>query len=76
MDIELDVRTIALAHRHDTIFARLETLETGQALVITNDHNPAPLSYQLQALYPDKYGWEYLERGPECWRVEIRRQSE
>ena len=74
-DVALDVRTLPHATRHQTILATLERLEVGQALTITNDHDPAPLGYQLRALYGDQYGWEYVERGPEVWRVEIRRRA-
>lgn len=74
-DLTLDVRTLPHAARHQTIFATLERLEVGQALTIANDHDPAPLGYQLRALFGEKYGWEYVEKGPEVWRVEIRRRS-
>jgi len=74
-DLTLDVRELPHAQRHNTIFALLERLSEGQALVITNDHDPAPLGYQLRALYGDKYGWEYKESGPTVWRVAIRRSA-
>lgn len=74
-DVALDVRLIPHARRHETIFALLGRLTVGQALIITNDHDPAPLGYQLRALYKDAYGWEYVEAGPEVWRVAIRRQA-
>lgn len=71
----LDVRTLPHARRHEAIFSLLERLEVGQRLTITNDHDPAPLGYQLRALYGEKYGWEYVERGPERWRVAIPRKA-
>lgn len=74
-DVELDVRSIPHASRHSTIFALLEKLTEGQALVITNDHDPAPLGYQLRALHGEKYGWEYRESGPTLWQVAIRRRA-
>lgn len=74
-EMTLDVRTLPHAQRHATIFALLERLEVGQALTITNDHDPAPLGYQLRALHGEKYGWEYVESGPTVWRVAIRRRA-
>ncbi len=74
-DVALDVRTIPHVRRHETIFALIERLSPGQALVITNDHDPAPLGYQLRALYGEAYGWEYVEKGPEVWRVAIRKSA-
>lgn len=74
-DVTLDVRTLPHAQRHQTIFALLDKLSDGQALVITNDHDPAPLGYQLRALHGDTFGWEYLESGPTVWQVAIRKKA-
>ena len=75
-DIELDVRSLPHARRHDTIFSLLEKLESKQALVITNDHDPRPLGFQMRALYGDEtYSWTYIESGPEVWRVAIRKEA-
>lgn len=72
---ELDVRVIPPREKHPTIHARLHELATGETLTIVNDHDPRPLRFELEADYPQKFGWEYLERGPQTWRVEIKRQS-
>lgn len=72
-DIELDVRALPHARRHETIFALLERLVPGQALVITNDHDPQPLKYQISSMWRGLYEWTYLEAGPHTWRVAIRR---
>ncbi len=70
---ELDVRVIPPREKHPTIHARLSELGAGDTLAIVNDHDPRPLRFELEADYPGVFGWEYLERGPETWRVEIRR---
>lgn len=70
---DLDVRTLAPARRHAVIFATFETLGSGQAFVLVNDHDPKPLYYQFQAEQPGKFTWTYLEQGPEVWRVRIGR---
>ncbi len=75
-DVPLDVRTLPHAQRHATIFGLLPRLAGGQALVLSVDHDPQPLRYQLEALAPDRYAWEYLERGPEVWRIAVRRHGD
>lgn len=72
---ELDVRIIPPREKHPAIHARLNELNVGDALTIVNDHDPRPLRFELQADYPERYGWEYRESGPETWRVEIKRLS-
>jgi len=41
--------------------------------VLINDHDPKPLYYQFQAEQTGKVNWQYLEQGPEVWRVRIGR---
>ena len=69
----LDVRPLPPARRHELIFGRLEELGTGAALTLVNDHDPKPLRYQLDATRPGRFSWDYLEEGPEAWRVRIAR---
>lgn len=71
---ELDARAIPHAGRHDAIFGRLQALGRGETLVIVNDHDPKPLHYQLDALWPAAYAWTYQDSGPELWKVAITRR--
>lgn len=68
---ELDVRTIPPARRHPLIFGRFDALALGSDFTLINDHDPKPLYYQLVAEYQGQLVWEYLEQGPEVWRVRV-----
>ena len=76
---ELDVRPIPPRDKHSTIFSVFGALEPGQAFVLVNDHDPLPLRYQFQFEHEGRFGWEYLEQGPDhpsggaLWRVRISR---
>jgi uncharacterized protein (DUF2249 family) len=70
---ELDVRPIPPRDKHRTIHRLLDALPTGGTLRLINDHDPRPLRFELDADHPGHYGWEYIEQGPEIWRVDIRR---
>ncbi|TPO11835.1 DUF2249 domain-containing protein [Mesorhizobium sp. B1-1-5] len=70
---QLDVRAVPPVERHARIFAIAEALAGGQSFVIVNDHDPRPLRYQMEVRYPGLFGWEYLQQGPDIWRVEIKR---
>jgi uncharacterized protein (DUF2249 family) len=48
-DTTLDVREIPPAERHPKIHDAFESLESGDALTIINDHEPKPLFYEMQA---------------------------
>lgn len=73
-DAAIDVRGLPHPNRHATIFAVLGRLASGQAVVITNDHDPLPLRYQIEAEHPETFDWSYLQGGPEIWQVAIRRR--
>lgn len=67
----LDVRPIPGRTKHSTIFQRWFDLPVGQHFVLLNDHDPVPLKYQFEAEFAGTFGWEYLERGPDEFRVKI-----
>jgi uncharacterized protein (DUF2249 family) len=69
----IDVRTIAPRERHPLIFSTFGSLAPGEAMELVNDHDPRPLYYQFDAEMPGQFGWTYLERGPQTWRVSIQR---
>jgi uncharacterized protein (DUF2249 family) len=70
---ELDVRVLPHGQRHDVIFATYDALVGGSGFVIVNDHDPRPLHYQFEAEHAGEFTWDYLESGPEVWRVRIGR---
>ncbi len=72
-EILIDVRQTPPALRHPMIFGTFERLAAGQSFVLVNDHDPKPLYYQFQAERTGQFEWQYLEQGPEVWRVEIRK---
>jgi uncharacterized protein (DUF2249 family) len=71
----IDVRTIAPRDRHPLIFSTFGKLARGQALELVNDHDPRPLYYQFDAQMPGQFEWQYLEQGPDLWRVAITRTA-
>ena len=71
----LDVRQLVPAQRHQTIFATWHRLAPGTGFVLVNDHDPKPLYYQFDAEHSGEFTWEYLESGPETWRVRIGRKA-
>ena len=68
---QIDVRTIQPRERHPLIFRTFDELAVGESFELINDHDPKPLYYQFQAERPGVLDWEYLEEGPETWRVKI-----
>jgi len=72
-DQTLDIRSEVPARRHELIFETYGKLGSGEGFVLVNDHDPKPLYYQFEAEHTGEFSWDYLEEGPEVWRVRIGR---
>ena len=70
----LNVTLLEPKLKHPTIFNRFDQLNEGEILTIHNDHDPKPLYYQLLGQKGNIFTWEYLEEGPEWWRIKIRKR--
>ncbi len=66
-----DVRSIPCRVKHAQIFQRWLDLPVGSHFILLNDHDPIPLHYQFTAEFGQAFSWEYLQRGPEEFRVKI-----
>ena len=71
----LDVREVEPRQRHPKIFSLFNALEVGQSMQLINDHDPRPLYFQFQSLANGQFNWQYLESGPDLWRVEISKTA-
>jgi uncharacterized protein (DUF2249 family) len=72
--MQLDVRIIPPREKHPTIFATFDELPSGDSSVLVNDHDPFPLRFQFDATMAGQFEWEYVEEGPQVWRVLISRR--
>lgn len=68
---QVDARKYQPRDKHAVIMKTFEDLKAGEKMELINDHDPRPLYYQFLAEYTDQFQWEYLEQGPEVWRVSI-----
>lgn len=70
----VDARKYEPKDKHPTIFNTFESLKSGEIMELINDHDPRPLHYQFIMERPEVFEWEYLEQGPEVWRVAITKK--
>lgn len=69
--VKIDAPKIEARFRHDVIIESFDSLEPGEFLELSNDHDPKPLHYQLMMERENIFTWEYLQNGPLLWRVAI-----
>lgn len=70
----LNVTVIEPRLKHPTVFARFDVLKPGESLTLHNDHDPKPLYYQLVGERGEIFTWDYLEQGPDWWKVKITKK--
>jgi uncharacterized protein (DUF2249 family) len=72
----LDVRDVPPKHRFELIMNAYDRLESGETLELAVDHDPTCMYYTLKADYGDAaFSFDYVERGPETWRVHVTKHS-
>jgi uncharacterized protein (DUF2249 family) len=72
---DLDLREIARSERHPRVLEKFDPLPVGRSFTLADDHDPIPLSRQMENMRPGQVGWEYIKRGPDAFRVPIGRFS-
>lgn len=72
-DPVLDARVIPHGVRHAAIFGALDSIAPGSALVLIAPHDPLPLLAQVNDRYGDTVSIDYLQRGPDDWRLRFER---
>jgi len=72
--VDLDVRPVEPKDRFEQIMETYEALGSGESMQLTVDHDPLCMYYTLRATRGDEsFTFEYLENGPETWRVVVTR---
>lgn len=73
---EFDVRPFPPTERHEMFYKAFADIKPGEAFEFVNDHDPKPLYYQMEAESNEPFRWEYLEKGPEVWKVRVVKVKE
>lgn len=71
---ELHAADLPKVIRHGAIIGGLTSMKSGAKLVLVVSHDPLPLLSQLNRVAPDAFDLEYLERGPEQFRLEFTKR--
>jgi regulator of cell morphogenesis and NO signaling len=72
----LNVGVIEPGLKHLAIFQKYDSILPGSSFIVHDDHDPKSLYDQLIAERGEVFTWEYLERGPEVWKVKIAKKGE
>jgi uncharacterized protein (DUF2249 family) len=70
---EIDLCLLPRPERHPLVFAAFDRLAVGESFIIFNDHDPQPLRMQIEQMREGEMSWDYIERGPETFRIRVTR---
>lgn len=73
---EMDLRPYPPTERHEMFYKTFADIKPGEAFEFVNDHDPKPLYYQMEAESKESFRWEYVEQGPEQWKVRVIKTKE
>ncbi len=68
---EFDIRPYPPTERHEMFYKAFADIKPGEAFEFINDHDPKPLYYQMEAESKEPFRWEYLQEGPDEWKVRV-----
>lgn len=69
--IKINAPEIEARFRHPRILEAFDELKPGEFMELSNDHDPKPLHYQFMMEREGIFSWEYLQEGPQEWKVSI-----
>jgi uncharacterized protein (DUF2249 family) len=72
---KVDAREYEPKDKQPTILKTFDSLQPGETMELINDHDPSPLRHMFNAELPNKFEWNYLEQGPDVWRVAITKKE-
>lgn len=69
--IQIDTRSMDSKNRRSLAFSTFEQLDVDAAMELVNENDPSTLRSQFELEKPNLFTWEYLESGPDVWRVAV-----
>jgi uncharacterized protein (DUF2249 family) len=74
---EVDARYInPHPEKPKSLFRAFDSLALNESFIFILDHDPFHLTNIMNVIFPGQYSWNYLEKGPDLYRVEVGRVAE
>lgn len=72
--MQLDTRQYKFEEQNKVIINAFDSLPVGDKMMLINDHDPTHVFNQLEEKRFGKFEWEYIEEGPDIWKVSLAKK--
>ncbi len=72
--MQLDTRQYKPEEQNKVIINAFDSLPVGDKMMLINDHDPTHVFNQLEEKRLGKFEWEYIEEGPDIWKVSLAKK--
>lgn len=74
-DFLIEAQKIPATDRYAFIFKTFNNLALGESLTVVNTDDPLPSLLELTQLREHDFDHEYIEKGPEHWKVKLTKRK-
>lgn len=70
----VDLSNFEHSNKHKAVFDAFDNLDLGEQMLLIDNSDPSKLFSQLDDERGTKLDWNYLEEGPEQWKVSVEKR--
>ncbi|CAK7084720.1 DUF2249 domain-containing protein [Tissierella carlieri] len=72
--LQIDTCGYEINDINDVVLRTFDSLPVGEKMVLINDTDPSHVFNQLEEKRFGKFEWEYIEEGPDVWKVSLAKK--
>lgn len=72
--LELNTSGYEPHHVNSSVIDAFDSLPVGEKMILINDADPSHVFDQLEERRYGKFEWEYIEEGPDEWKVSLAKK--
>jgi len=72
--LQIDTSGYDMRDRTEVVLRSFDQLPVGEKMILINDTDPSHIFNELKEKRFGKFEWEYIEEGPEVWKVALAKK--
>ncbi|NLV88486.1 MAG: DUF2249 domain-containing protein [Tissierellia bacterium] len=72
--LQIDTSGYEMQDRTNVVLRSFDQLPVGEKMILINDTDPSHLFNELNEKRFGKFEWEYIEEGPDVWKVSLAKK--